>query len=117
MGRIFRPLASQEARPISQFAPAPGSNMKTFFGRLALPILLVVFFLVPFSLRGARSAVKNMKNEISEWLPKSFQESSEMGWFWQHFMGERFIIISWPGCTGEDDDQSYKLLVDKLAVE
>lgn len=89
----------------------------SFFARMALPILLVVFFLVPFSIRGARVAVKDMKNEIAEWLPKNFQESHEMNWFWRHFMGERFIIVSWPGCTGDEDDQSFKLLVSKLSVE
>lgn len=84
---------------------------------MALPILLVVFFLVPFAMRGARVSVKNMKNEVTEWLPKNFQESHEMAWFWRHFMGERFIIASWPGCTGGKDDESFKLLLAKLTVD
>ena len=42
----------------------------TFFGRYAIVVLMVVFFCVPFALRGARLAVNGMKNDVRDWLPK-----------------------------------------------
>ena len=42
---------------------------KTFFARFALPILMLVFFTVPFALRGARLSFSTMKNDIKDWLP------------------------------------------------
>jgi predicted RND superfamily exporter protein len=94
------------------------SRMKpTFFARRALLLLMVVFFLVPFAVRGARNAVQRMKNDVKDWLPSSFHETKDMDWFWQHFMGERFILVSWDGCTGTADDDRYQMLLQKLAVE
>lgn len=88
---------------------------RTFFARTALPILMIVFFLVPFALRGARVSVQSMKNDVRDWLPSTFTETQEMTWFWQHFLGERFIIASWDGCQA--DNSSYELMLRKLQPE
>lgn len=88
---------------------------RTFFARAALPILMIVFFFVPFALRGARVSVQTMKNDVRDWLPSTFAETREMNWFWKHFLGERFIIASWDGCTA--DDESYRLMLRKLKME
>jgi predicted RND superfamily exporter protein len=87
----------------------------TFFSRMALPILLLVAFLVPFSLRGARVAVEGMKNDVKDWLPDDFPETRELDWFRQHFLGDTFVLITWEGCT--EDDPRYKMLVGKLQEE
>ncbi|MFO0872011.1 MAG: MMPL family transporter [Pirellulales bacterium] len=88
---------------------------RTFFSRAALPILMIVFFLVPFALRGARVSVQSMKNDVRDWLPSTFAETQEMTWFWKHFLGERFVIASWEGCTA--DDETYRLMLRKLKME
>ena len=87
----------------------------TFFGRRALLILLIVMFLVPFAFRGARVSLQSMRNDVKDWLPKTFKETAEMDWFWRHFLGERFVLASWEGCSA--DDESFKLLMKKLEVE
>lgn len=87
----------------------------TFFSRLALPILLLVAFLVPFSLRGARVAVEGMKNDVKDWLPSDFPETVELDWFRQHFLGDTFILLTWEGCS--EDDPRYKMLVEKVQEE
>ena len=84
-------------------SPSSGSGRSTFFGRTALGILMIVFFLVPFAMRGARVSVQNMRNDVKDWLPSTFRETKEMDWFWKHFLGERFVVMSWDGCTGDDD--------------
>lgn len=87
----------------------------TFFSRLALPILLLVAFLVPFSLRGARVAVEGMRNDVKDWLPSDFPETVELDWFRRHFLGDTFVLMTWDGCS--EDDPRYKMLIEKLQDE
>ena len=90
-------------------------NEKTFFERWAFTILLVIIFMVPFSLRGARMSLRNMKNDVKDWLPSDFSETKDLEWFGKHFMGERFIVATWPGCT--ESDPRFQLMVQKLKNE
>ncbi len=87
----------------------------TFFARRSLLILVIIFFLIPFGLRGARLALRSMKNDIKDWLPSDFKETSELDWFRENFLGEQFVIFSWEGCS--EDDERLKLLAGKLLPE
>lgn len=87
----------------------------TFFERYAIWVLCGIFFLVPFALRGARLSLEQMKNDVKDWLPDDFAETSELDWFRDHFMGEQFVLISWEGCT--EDDQSLNYLARLLVPE
>ncbi len=78
-------------------------------------ILCGVFFLLPFILRGAREAVDGIKNDVADWLPKSFQETTELNYFREHFVGDQFVVVSWEGCT--DRDPAYKWFYDKVKEE
>ena len=89
----------------------------TFFSRRAIIVLMVVFFLVPFALRGARMGIMGMKNDVRDWLPKDFEETKELAWFRNHFLGEQFVVLSWEGCTGEKDDHRFNLFLAKLQPE
>ena len=88
---------------------------RPFFSRYSLIILMAVFFLAPFALRGARMAVQNMKNDVKDWLPSDFTETQELDWFREHFIGEQFVVISWEQCTGKDE--KFKTFVDKFFPE
>lgn len=70
---------------------------------------------MPFLTRGARKAVESMKNEVTDWLPRDFPETKELGWFRDNFLGDQFVVISWEGCS--EDDPRFHLLVDKLKAE
>ena len=85
------------------------------FGNIAVLILCVVFFLTPFALRGARMSLSRMQNNVKDWLPSDFPETKELEWFGKHFIGERFVLLTWPGCT--EADPSFELLVKKLRSE
>ena len=89
----------------------------TFFGRYAIVVLIVVFFFVPFAMRGARMAVLGMKNDVRDWLPKGFNETTELAWFKQHFLSEQFVVLSWEGCHGDADDHRFNLFLAKLQPE
>ena len=73
-----------------------------FFGSNAVLILCVIFFLTPFAVRGARMSLERMENNVKDWLPSDFPETKELEWFGEHFVGERFILVTWPGCTFDD---------------
>lgn len=81
----------------------------------ALVILFVFFFFVPFAFRSARLSLNKKENDIKDWLPSDFVETAELEWFAGHFVGESFVIATWPGCT--EEDQRLKLLTSKLRHE
>ncbi len=93
------------------------SAKPSFFARRAIIILMVVFFLVPFALRGARMSVQGMKNDLKDWLPKDFPETADLDWFRQHFVSETFVVASWEGCHGNAADARFQLFMKKLEPE
>ena len=88
---------------------------KPFFARYAFWVLVIVFFFVPFAMRGARYAVQRMKNDVKDWLPADFPETAELDWFRKHFLGEQFVVISWEDCHGTDE--RFRKFVDGLFPE
>ena len=76
---------------------------------------MAVFFLAPFALRSARMAVQNMKNDVKDWLPADFAETTELDWFREHFIGEQFVVVSWEQCNGTDE--KFMTFVDKFFPE
>jgi predicted RND superfamily exporter protein len=89
----------------------------TFFARYAILILVIVFFLVPFALRGARMAIQGMKNDVKDWLPKEFAETRDLDDFRKYFLSEQFVLVSWDGCYGDETDERFRLFVAKLTPE
>ncbi len=84
----------------------------TFFTNNALKIMLGVTFLLPIVLMGAKWTLKGNKNDVKEWLPPSYKETSEYKWFQKHFANETFVLISWDGCSLDDD--RLKMLTAKV---
>jgi predicted RND superfamily exporter protein len=80
-----------------------------------LLIMMIVCFLVPFALRGAKMVTQHMENNLQDWLPEEFEETKQLEWFGDLFLGEQFIIITWDGCS--EEDPSYQLFVKKLKAE
>lgn len=106
------PDSQQESGP----AERPLLERRTPFGvSFALVVLFGFFFLMPFAFRAARLSLNNKENDIKDWLPTDFVETSELAWFADHFAGESFVIATWPGCT--EGDQRLKLLESKLRHE
>ncbi len=101
---------------------------RSFFGRrirlpfppywstsVAFIIFLGVFLVLPFSFRGAKLALRDMKNNVKDWLPADFPETRELEWFRDQFLGDVFVVVSWQGCTA--DDQRLSLLAKKLVPD
>jgi len=60
---------------------------------------MIAAFLVAFVPRGARKAIESNTNKAEDWLPPNYAESVDLQWFRDHFLGEQFAVVSWPGCT------------------
>ncbi|MBC8351562.1 MAG: MMPL family transporter [Planctomycetes bacterium] len=86
-----------------------------FFGNRAVLVLCVIFFLVPFAMRGARKATEHLENNIKDWLPADFPETKDLEWFGKHFMDERFVLLTWPGCT--EVTAEYGMFAEKIKGE
>ena len=84
----------------------------TFYSRYGLMLLaLYAFALVP-TMRGAWQALLSNKNDVKEWLPEAYEETQQFKRFREQFAVEQFVLVSWPGCTM--DDERLKLLALEL---
>lgn len=100
----------------------PNSSSRSFLERpgpwgtsVALLVLMAFFFILPSAFRAARMGLQNKENDIKDWLPSDFPETAELDWFAEHFAGESFVLVTWPGCTV--GDQRLHLLENKLLYE
>ena len=66
-------------------------------------------------------SLERMENNVKDWLPDDFSETRELEWFGDHFIGERFVLVTWAGEAGRlgcaEDDPRFELLVKKLRGE
>jgi predicted RND superfamily exporter protein len=87
-------------------------KLNTFFTRHSFKVILVAIFLLPVWGRGARKALQSNDNDVHDWLPSTYEETTDFSWFQKHFENETFVLISWEGCTLEDP--RLELLAKKL---
>ncbi len=101
-------------------------KQRTFFGRYAIPILILVGGLAPFIVYSAGRTVRSNSNRVQDWLPPSFVETGDLAYFRQHFLGDQFVLISWDGCklggdpadpNSEPDDPRIEKLVRALVPD
>ena len=86
--------------------------LNKFFLRHSFKIILVALFVLPVMTRGARKTLQSNDNNVHDWLPTTYDETKDFSWFQQHFENETFVLVSWEGCTLED--QRLELLAKKL---
>ncbi|HVU86653.1 MAG TPA: MMPL family transporter [Pirellulales bacterium] len=88
---------------------------RDFYARHSPAILLIAVFLLPISFAGARRALNSNQNRVEQWLPDQYEETQVYQEFRKHFQGEEFVLVSWDGCTL--DDERLALLSRKLVPE
>ncbi|MGD9721964.1 MAG: RND family transporter [Pirellulales bacterium] len=79
------------------------NTLNKFFERHSFKVILVVLFMLPVLARGARKALMSNDNDVHDWLPTTYDETQDFAWFQQHFDNETFVLVSWDGCTLEDE--------------
>jgi len=90
---------------------------RTFFARTAWFILAGFALAAPGIFYAAARAVGSNTNKVEDWLPASFSETGELGWFRQHFVGDQFVVISWDGCRLGDDPRKDNATPDDPRIE
>ncbi|MEM7455946.1 MAG: MMPL family transporter [Planctomycetota bacterium] len=91
------------------------SNRIPFFGTVAMLVLCIVCFLLPFALRGARMAMTDMQNNVADWLPDDYPETVDLKEFRNYFVGDQFVMVTGPWCR--EGDPNYVALLRKLRSE
>jgi len=79
------------------------SGMLTRLLRLRWAWIALLILVLPISLFGAVAAFKGLYNDILDWLPARFESTQQLVRFASIFGSDEILMISWPGCTFEDD--------------
>ncbi len=61
-----------------------------------LGVTLVLFVVVLF---GSFKGKRNTANQIEDWLPVGFRETSDFHWYLSHFHEGGILMVSWDGCA------------------
>ncbi|MDR1964179.1 MAG: MMPL family transporter, partial [Planctomycetaceae bacterium] len=94
-------------------SPLKSKRMRNeFFKRYGFRILVVIFFLLPFVWMGTKRTLMSNSNNVADWLPDYFVETQQYQWFLKNFPFERFVVVSWQGCTM--DDSRLEMFAQKL---
>ncbi|OHB68660.1 MAG: hypothetical protein A2V70_07020 [Planctomycetes bacterium RBG_13_63_9] len=75
---------------------------RSFYARLARPIVITLIVLSGPLLFGAWKALRSSNNNIHQWLPESFEETRTYDSFRSVFGADDFVLASWEGCTLDD---------------
>ncbi|MDR2169635.1 MAG: MMPL family transporter [Planctomycetaceae bacterium] len=75
----------------------------TFFSDHGFRIIFLVVFMLSFIGMGTNRTLKSNSNNVADWLPETFKETQEYKWFLKNFPYESFVVVSWEGCTMDDD--------------
>ena len=75
-------------------------------------IVLLGCGLLPFVGLFAKIALERNVNDVKDWLPAHYAETTEYRWFQEHFGDDEFVLISWEGCML--DDPRLNRLAEKL---
>ena len=74
-----------------------------FFNRNGFRIIMLVVFSLGLVWMGTKRTFLSNSNAVEDWLPGHYQETREYRWFLDHFPFESYIVVSWDGCTLDDD--------------
>ncbi|MCL4204391.1 MAG: MMPL family transporter [Pirellulaceae bacterium] len=85
---------------------------RSFFQRYDRWICVTALLLTPVLLHQAYQVMQSSNNNVVDWLPKSFQQTTDLYWFNERFGIDAIMVISWPGCTL--NDQRLDLLEQRM---
>ena len=71
--------------------------------RLAFLVLVATILCLPLIGYGVYRTAKSNSNDVRQWLPSGIAETQEYDWFVEQFGCDEMVVVSWPGCTLEDE--------------
>lgn len=75
----------------------------SWFTRCSLVTLLSMGLLAPVLIWGAFKGSQGMRNAPIRWIPESHSELKRYRTFLDEFEAQQAVVISWPGCTVDDE--------------
>src|SRR5437868_7033513 len=75
----------------------------SFFGRSCIVVLIAAALLAPIIGWGALHTLSIEIDDSTKWVPPTHQVRRDYEDFTTHFENGDILIISWPGCTIEDE--------------
>lgn len=69
----------------------------------AIAVFGLLVLLLPLTIMAARTAISSNVNDVRDWLPAHYEETRQYQWFRDRFGSEEFVVVSWPGCTLDDE--------------
>ena len=82
---------------------------RPFYARYGPVIFVVMVLALPWISTGVVGAFPRAARDVRDWLPRGFEETKVYEWFLGHFGSDEIAVVSWPGCTLDDER------VDRLA--
>ncbi|NIL97513.1 MAG: MMPL family transporter [Planctomycetales bacterium] len=73
-----------------------------FYCRYRRAICLAALLVLPLLGYGSLRAYLTNSNDIKDWMPRHIEGLDELIWFFHRFGTEEILVVSWPGCTLED---------------
>ena len=73
-----------------------------FFQKYAKLILALFVLTFPLVYLGSEAAFSTSSNQVQDWLPKKFEETTELNWFIKQFGGDDLMVVSWDSYTVGD---------------
>ena len=84
---------------------------RSFYARHAWRIIVGLMALIPAILWGVHQTFEHANNNVSQWLPQDYPETRTYQEFRRLFGSDDMAVVSWEGCTLDDDR------LEKLALE
>ena len=90
---------------VDQPPPRDASVLKTnrAFAFSTVVTLSVIVLVVPFAVLGSYRGLQAMNNHTLSWMPSDTPSRARYQQFVSHFEHYDPVVVSWPGCTIDDD--------------
>lgn len=76
---------------------------RSFYARHAWPIIVGLMALIPAIIWGVQQTFEHANNNVSQWLPQDYPETRTYQDFRRLFGSDDMAVVSWEGCTLDDD--------------
>jgi len=77
-------------------------RLEVFYRAVGPWVLAALFALLPLLGWGFVKAIGTNTNNVRQWLPKGYEDTQTYQWFRRHFQSDEFALVTWDGCTLDD---------------
>ena len=78
-------------------------NQSANFRRFAISVVIMAA-MAPWMITATEKTFESMFNAPAQWVPEHVDYRRDFVWFGENFRGQAIVLISFPGCTLDNDD-------------